>query len=290
MRNNSTTLRQWMTAIVLATMALSIVGCPPRGPEQEVRPPLTIPPYRDLALRYNVNTTGLEKVWSRATVDFNWRDDKGKHHERGEGNLILILPDRLALSVGKLGNTVFWVGFDSEQYWFFDLQGDGTVMVGRHENAGKPTTKPLPVPVHPLLWPTLMGLMTLDPDASPANPAVEVVDGLYVIEPPGTGLRLALDPVTALPRRIDLLDARGHSLVTARLTEHQRMNIAGLTPAAQPWVPTRIELQNVGQDGTVRLRLTDLTDDPTRIRDRAFDLEKLIKAHKPKERIDLDMP
>ncbi len=274
--------------VVLTLLALLLTGCPPQRPDVVRQPPLTIPPYRELALRYNVNTAGLEKLWSRATVDFNWRDEKGKHHQQGEGNLIMVLPDKLALSVGKLGNTVFWVGYDAQRYWLFDLQDDGVVMVGRHENLSKLTTRSLPVPVHPLLWPTLMGFVHLDPEAVPSEPAVEVIDGLYVIEPPNTSLRLALDPVTALPRRIDLLNARGQSVVIARLSEHQRMNIAGLAPAAQPWVPTRIELQNVGQDGTVKLRLSDLTDDTDRIRDKAFDLEKLIKAHKPKERIDLD--
>src|SRR5690606_20224884 len=127
--------------------------------------------------RYNANLQRLERVWSRATVELRWREDGKRRLEQGEGHLILALPDRLAMSIGKLGGVSLWAGADKDHYWLFNLldANDKHVHVGMHALARVGDQRG-PLPFRPIDLPRLLGLVTLDPNVAP-KPKVHRLDG-----------------------------------------------------------------------------------------------------------------
>ena len=225
-------------------------------------------------------------------VELKWTDDEGKHYEQGDGNLIVVKPHRVALSIGKLGNTVMWAGCDEQRYWLFDLHEEKTLYSGLHANAHlRDRAKRYPLPVHPLTLLWLMGITPIHPD-SPAvwTGTVDGANGDYMVEPHAGGTRLWLDAVDARVTRIDLLDVEGQTQAVCRLSRWQRVAMQGLPPGALPWVATRLELTMASQEGSMTLFLSDPTDgrEVGRIKDKAFDLGHLIKVFKPEKAVDLD--
>lgn len=274
-------------------MALGLLfnGCD--APQRVPAPPAAgLASAHEVIERYNANAMRIDRLWTRAVVELKWTDDRGKHYEQGDGNLILIKPDRVALSIGKLGNTIMWAGCDGERYWLFDLNEAKTLYSGLHANAHRrDRATRYPLPVHPL---TLLGLMGITP--IPADsPAVlagaeDRGDGDYMVEPRGGGSRLWLDGASARVTRIDLLDAAGQTQATCRLSRWQRVAVRGLPPGALPWVATRLELTMADREGSMTLFLSDPTDgrEGDRIKDKAFDLAHLTKVFKPEKTVDLD--
>lgn len=245
--------------------------------------------YRRVVGHYNQNLSRVDRLWARAVVELKWQDNEGSHFEQGEGNLILVLPDRVALSVGKLGHTLLWAGCDAQQYWLFDLRDQKTVYVGSHDDVATGEAGALPIPIRPLDLMHLLGITRIDTSRLPASPMIEWIDGHMLIEPPGAQWRVLIDPQTHRPVRIDLLDQDGHSRATGRLSRWKRMTIDGTHPGAYPWVATRLEVSLVERPGTMTLFLSAPTDGRAegRIKNQAFELPRLIKAFKPSRRIDL---
>lgn len=277
-------------AVMLALFTAALAGCiPPR--RTDIPHPAVMPHYVELAERYDANLAGLDRLWANATVRMKWVEKRRQRSESGEGVFMTVLPARMALSVGKLGNTLFWAGCDGQRYWLFDLTDDGVAYVGRHENVGQPGTQPFPAPVLPLQWPTLMGLTLLDPAVLPVPEVGWSGTGHYVIQP-RPGVRMLIEPDTALPSRIDLLASDGTVAVSAALSRPERVAVSGRGEADGPRIQTVVQLTVPGRQGTMTLKLSDPTDgrDEDRIRDGAFQFERLLKAYKPASVVDLDRP
>lgn len=269
---------------MLSVLVIALSGCCTKPvPIETIAPPPEMPRYGDLVRRYNANIAGASRLWSRAVIEMSWNDGERDRFEQGDGNVVAIAPDKIAFSVGKLGNVLIWAGCDEQRYWLFDLNGDKKAMVGRHEHVGKACARPLPAPVHPRDMTRLLGVTPIDPERVPTAPEVEWWSGCFVIEPPGTGTRLMLDPKTALPVRIDLTDERGRSRVVCNLAQHEPMLVEGKDESAGPKVARRLEVTVPGRRGGATLHLSDVSDgsDGDRIKDRLFDFQSLVKALKP---------
>src|SRR3990170_215866 len=78
----------------------------------EIAPVGQLPTYPELAQRYNANLAALDRLWARADVTVEYRDDKGrKRSDRGDDSKLLVAPPNdVALSVGGIGPPVLWVG------------------------------------------------------------------------------------------------------------------------------------------------------------------------------------
>jgi hypothetical protein len=277
-----------------AGVCLWTTGCAelPRVVEQEA--PEQFPSYEELVDRYNRNLDGVDRLWARAVVELEWEDEKGGHFEQGEGHLIVVLPDRVALSLGKLGKTMFWAGSDGQRYWLFDTRDDKSKLyVGRNDHPVDldENGRRVGFPIRPPELLKMLGIARIEPGVG-AGGAVGWREGCYVIEPPGTSLRFHLDPQTARPRRIDLVDSQGNELVTARLSGWETMTLSGVGPGAYPRVATRFEVVEPARHGTMTLFLSGVTDgkDEGRITSKVFDLQKLREVFKPREIVDLDAP
>ena len=113
-------LASWLRRIggaVLASAALALPACDhahkavgPDGtaPIVEMGP---APDYSEVAIRYNRRVDRLDRFFARANLNVTYFDQDGeKRNEQPEGRLQVIRPDRLALSLGRAGQTLFWFG------------------------------------------------------------------------------------------------------------------------------------------------------------------------------------
>ncbi len=277
--------------------ALVLAGC--QGPTKRTPKPLpkptesqaNVPSYKELVQRYNANAKRVDRLWSTAVVAMRWVDEDGKKQfEQGEGHFIYVRPNEVALTVGKVGKVMMWAGAGNDRYWLFDLRDKGKAYVGDPDNVGKPCTQPIPLPVYPRAVPHLLGLMPLDESLADQAPPVERINGQYLIEPPGLNLRMVLDPDTALPVRVDLLNDRGESVVVGKLSEHEYVEMEGHARNTEPKVATRAVFYAVGEDAQLSLNLSNLTDGRRfdKINENAFKFDVLQKKYHPAEVVDLD--
>lgn len=278
--------------VLMMSAMLWLGGCNATGDRVRHDPTEPLPSYQSLIESYNQRVERLDRVWSRAVVSVRWVDDRGRRQfEQGEGHFIFIRPHHVALNVGKLGRTLLWAGCDESQYWLFDLSQDPKLAyVGRMDQLDQAAASAFPMPVFPFEVLYLLGAMPLDAQAVPQEPAVEWLQGHYLIEPPGTGLRMLLDRQTHRPRRIDLLDERGASVIICQLDRYAAVEQQGVGPGGWPWMATRIEITIPGQEGSLRMSLSDQTDGRAfdTINPRIFELPRLMRMHNPDQVIDLD--
>lgn len=280
-----------IAAVAGALLVLLGVGCRATPGTATTRPEAPPPPYEAVAEVYNARAARLPRIWSRAVVQVRYLDEDGKQRSvQGEGHLQVIQPDRLALSAGKLGETLFWLGGDSDRFWAFELGDASRASVGRHENVGRPCARALAAPVHPLEALDLLGVTPLPAEPSPV--AWSADGRSLVVEFPGRfgPQRVFIDPMDYLPVRIELLDPRdGAVAVVATLEQHERVWIDG-SPGYNPQVATRIVIEHPGSESEVRLTLSDANDGSQRGRlaDAAFNFESLLRAFGPDEIVVLD--
>ena len=277
---------------------LLVVGCkttpdfePPARIDYDPNRP-GLPSYSEVVAGYNANAEHATRLWSRAVVELYWYDDKGRRRrETGDDStLIMKLPDQLALSVGKLGQTGLWIGADATRYWLIDLLADEkTAYVGTHAGAVIDPRR-IPLPLHPAQLPWLLGLRRIDPTQLPPEPAVEWLDGGLLIEPPGENVRLLLDASTLLVRRVVLLDAAGRATVNATASHHGRLRDNRIDEAKWAAIPLQIEASIVGEPDRMVLKLNEPFDGGRRVRDAAFDFELLVERFGPDRVVDLDAP
>ncbi|MEO0587227.1 MAG: hypothetical protein AAF078_06255, partial [Planctomycetota bacterium] len=98
-------------------------------------------------------------------------------------------------------------------------------------------------------------------------------------------VRYVFDPAVEHPIRIDLLEPDGGSAVTSRLSDAERVAYVG-RGAAEIGSDVSIALSDGSSELVLRLR--DYEPAGERIRDAAFDFERLVRAHRPDEIIDID--
>lgn len=275
----------------LAAVALLMTGCHNRPivPDDLMPPELdtrNVPGFTELIERYNAPLEGVEGVFARTKVELAWVNEKGKpRRESGDGKLLFRRPLDTGLSVEAFGQTILWAGSNAQQYWLFsDLQNDGDLQFGQHRLIGRPGGGRLGLPVQPNTVPYLLGLVPLDPQAVPPPPSVELVNGYYLIEPLGLPLRMLLDPKSARPVRVDLVDTEGKTAVICRLEGTVLVNGSALS------LPASIDLYPVGREARMTLEVRSATTNPKKLPDKLFDLEVLRGYYKPARTLDLDAP
>ena len=282
-------LRRAAGLAILTTLA---IGCQREpivpanlNPPAIDNPASELPDYAQLVERYNVTAAGLDRLWARTDVELRWLDDRDRaRRESGDGRLIFERPLNTAWTLEVFGDIKLWAGSDEQGFWMFDLLEDPVAYYG---NYAQPLARPLPLPVQPEAVPYLLGLMPLDPGRRPVAPEVEQVLGYFVIEPPGLGLRLMLDPETARPVRIDMIDDSGLSQLTCILTGQLEVQASdGQTVV----VPQTAELYPQRETSRLTLKLKRPSTDEKKIRARLFDFKQLADSFKVQRTIDLNRP
>ena len=290
-------MRYWMTVACALMATLALPGC---NRDKQVLPDTMLPDtasndaplpsYPHLIARYNHTAEQLSPIRADARVDLVWRNEKGQiKNEHGDGRFMYIKPRRVVLEVEEFGKG-FWAGADGERYWFFDFLEQRVGYVGRFDRLDGTHTNNLPLPVNPADLLHVMGLAKIDPTVIPDAPAVERVKGHYLIEPPGLALRMLLDPETARPVRVDLLDEEGSSRVICLLKDPIPVQPRDDDDPFMGNIESAIDVVMPANDARMTLTLKKPTHSDKHIREAYFDFDKLYKALKIKELIDLDEP
>lgn len=282
--------------LMLIAAALALSGCetPPSASSatSATQPQLPRLSYSEVAARFNANVKKIDRVWSRAVVEIHWLDGKKKKFEQGEGNLILMLPCKVAFSIGKLGNVMVWAGSDLKRYWLMDLREDRVAYIGGHANAELMPPDDLPVPVQPLELVRLLGIAAISPDASEASARTE--QGNYLLEPPGEHCRMWIDGKTFRASRIELLDDKGATRIDCRLTAYEPLELENQPPGAWPHMATKLAItvapRGQSPESRMSIFLSDLTDGRAddKISDKAFEFESLKRIFKVEKVVDVD--
>ncbi|MEO0964675.1 MAG: hypothetical protein AAFY08_06100 [Planctomycetota bacterium] len=238
----------------------------------------------ELVRRHNANAAKIEVVWCRLGIKLRWREEGKDRQESGDGVLVFRKPGELALTVGKLGQEGLWAGGDGERYWMFDLREDVAWVGGESAGGG------LPLPVQPADVARLLGWAAID-EAAVERGSVIPLGGRVLIEPRdeagrATG-RYVFEPGTVPPTRVDVLDAVGASLVTSRLSDPRAVSVSAAESAE---FMTGVEIAVSDGSATMSMRVRGIETDGGRVRDAAFDLDRLMRAHRPERVIDLDRP
>lgn len=275
-----------------------IAGCDtaPRVSDPAPRAPVPqAPSYEEVARRYNERAQHFDRLWARATLRMRYRDEAGNWQtEQGDGgHLMLVQPDHLALSTGKLGEPFFRLGSNAEQYWWFDLRKPRRAWVGRHDTAAArgadAAESPIPIPPRDLI--ELLGVTPLPTDAPGRVEWSADRRALVVTVPTDAGSRrLTLDPQTYEPATIELLDETGALVVGSELSEYTPVTVFGV--AARPRLPRYVVVSDPADEGELRLTISAAENSPGKSEpsDTVFDFEALVRAHNvaPENITDLD--
>ncbi len=252
-----------------------------------------LPKFDVLAARYNERVRGLESLRTPVGLIIDAEDQDGKsQREQVEGNLSLVQPRHVVMRLDKIGQTLFQLGSNPEQYWWIDLSGDEKVaLVGTHLRARPDTAARFGVPVHPL---DLLELLAITPlETEGARPGMRwSVDGKQVIlTMPGrwAGRRLWITPETGQATRVELLNTRGDVEVRARLEKYQIAAIRGDT-ITQPRIATKLYIEVPRSRVNVEMNIVEPENPGDRVRMTAFDLERQKDNLGVERVIDLDTP
>ena len=282
-----------MISILGACAALS--ACESGGSRVAQRSDKPVPAYEDVAQRYNERASRLSRIWARAVVSIDYKDENGKRrYKQGDGHLQLIQPGRLALSIGKLGEVVLWLGSDDARYWLLEPREHHRGYVGRHDRITRAKTEMLGIPVAPLDLIELLGVTPLP--ESPASGASVAWDATGVhllldLPVPDGHWRYTLDAETFFPTAIELFQGAGNQLVLrATLKRYEPVTLRGVG-GVFPRMASRIDLRHHESGALMRMTFEGMTDGGRhRLMPEVFQLASLVDALGIREMTDLDQP
>ena len=290
-------------AVVLLGLAtLAGVGCqssPSKpGPAVATGPVVKpLPPVASVVAAQNERVHGLDTLWARISLRVDGKLANAKlNKEEAEGYLQVVLPNKVAVSINKLGNTYFYLGSNDALYWWFDLTGDQKVFAGRHASATPETVDRFGVPVHPLDLIELLAITPIPATGQPGSPEKLhwSADGSliwYDVAARGSTKRVLIDPKTYMPVMVELLDKTGKVVVRSELSKYVAFASRSI-PGANPSVASRCIIKVPRQDLTITINVNDPgsgTPDGRPIKELAFNFEYLAKKAYPKAvPVDLD--
>ncbi|MBL0927321.1 MAG: hypothetical protein IBJ11_06675 [Phycisphaerales bacterium] len=314
-----------MTSRSMARLAAAVVACvgagagpsgcgtAPKGegPSEAPRVPLAEgPKYGAVEKVFNERAARLQRVWALAVTSFRWTDAEGKSRwEQGEGHFQFVGPLSSAISVGKVGEVILWLGSDSTRYWMFDRTDAKRAFVGRHERFSAETGRRVGMPATPRQILTLTGMTPMWaasrlervrwPLTTWVSQTVRLNGGATVIaqEPAAEGAvkgawRRYIDPATGEAARVELVDTAGRTVLYSELSEYTAIRLTGTGALVR--VPARMQIFHPETGASMSIAL-----DPPSIEDAAgsrrklqpsvFDFEQLVERLGPFTRvIDID--
>jgi hypothetical protein len=275
---------------ILPVLLLALIACGCRTSDAPSAAPA--PPVAEVVQAYDARVARLDRIWARTTVAFRYRDAEGAdRYDQGDGFFQLRDGDKLALNIGKLGETMLWIGCDAERYWLFDLLDQRTRFTGRHDQFTEEKARRLGLPVAPRDLLTLVGLMPLG-DIEEIGVDADGQWQLRRTDANGAWL-FTLEPGSALPRRIERLDADGELQLRSELSDDKFVDITG-EGGNDPIIAAKMRIAHVpsGQSLTILLD-GDVIDGRRSNKPKPinFDLDVLTDLLGPIDRmVDVDAP
>ncbi|HVZ93795.1 MAG TPA: hypothetical protein VG797_04730 [Phycisphaerales bacterium] len=291
-------MRPALGAIATLVVCVTLCGCR----SDSVRPLPAGVTYQTMAERQNARVASIPRLWSRAVVSVDYLDREGeRHYVQGDSSFFqLISPSRMALSVGKSGETFVWLGCDAERYWLIETKEHPQALVGRHDVLTPEKLRRLGLPAPPLDLFTLIGLSEWPAHTEPsAVPVVVTSRGRDVIRLDarrGSAVfRYLLDAKTRRPSTVSMLDERtGEETVVAQLDQYQGVETAGMG-GSYPEMPTVIRIEQPSTGTVIKLSLSGMNDGVVnggmkkgRLAAGNFDFDELLKSFGIRKIVDLD--
>lgn len=240
-------------------------------------------------IAHNVRVERLGVLWSRGIVAFRYRDADGNlRDDQGNANVQLILPDRFAMRIHKVGETLLWIGCDAERYWMIDLLTEPSrAYVGRHDDFTGEKGERVGLPVPPRELSRLMGLEELPPFEAGGARLRSVTDRAVVIEVPSRwGWWVYRLDGEGRAEAIQLRNMEDRVLLEATLENYTPVELRGVG-GARPRTAGRVRLTAPGTDWRITVEL-DVPNNRLP-NDEAFDFDELVDILGPDEVIDLDL-
>lgn len=299
MRLRDATCPRAVRAFALAAIAaFGIVGCRSSPPAQQpkdvgARVPGPLPAVTAIVQAQNDRVKGLDSLWARVSLRVDGKLANAKlNKEEAEGYLQVVLPDKVAVIINKLGNTYFYLGSNAELYWWFDLTGDKRAYFGRHAQATPETVDRFGIPVHPLDLIELMAITPIDSGDAPLKLHWSADGALlwYDVRARGSTKRVLVDPKTLLPVMVELIDRTGKVVVRSELSKYIAFASRSVR-GANPSIPSRCIIKVPRQDLTITINLNDPAGSLPNgrpINPVAFDFLELNKRYPVTSLIDLD--
>ncbi len=289
--------RARMRMIAGATLgATCLVAWPTWAEPEPVRATADVAaPEAKVLASYASRASSLSRLWARVVFVLEYKDADGHaRSEQGEGHLQFLAPDRLALSLGKVGQRVLYLGCDHDRFWFFDMTDGGRAYVGRNANVGKPCTEDTGLPANPLDVLATLGVCAL-PEGSVGRIGGGVGEARIFSTTPSGRLRITAGIDTGEPSRIELLPGAagdgatwaGSPTIVATMSEYTPVEMRG------GGAPVRMPKQIVMEARAREMKLTLHLYDPVRgsekqLPPQAFDLDHLLDRLAPASVRELD--
>ncbi|MEO1007699.1 MAG: hypothetical protein AAFX79_03985 [Planctomycetota bacterium] len=290
------------TLAKLATMtiaALLAAGCasapePPPQPEPVAAVERPLPDYDAVAARINVRSERLERFFAGATTRVWYIGEQGEEEtEQLDGYVHMVAPDKISLTLQKLGVDGAVLGSNEQRYWWFDLAEDPPVAaIGTHEKADPDRLGDFYLPVHPLDLILLFGFAPMperDDEAAEMrwSPGGERL--IVAAEARWGACEYWLDPESLEVQRVVLRRAADEPpVLTADLPIYQEFDdrVSGLPTKVR--VPRRMLIDVPALDARARLTISAPRADRRRPDDRAFQLQDALARHGIKAFRDVD--
>lgn len=283
-------------------MVFCAAGCncatkPKPGPLDSGSLDLSAYNYEDVAAVMNERAARLERFWA-ATITTVWYIGKEGEDEvdQLDGDLHIVQPDKIALSLRKVGVDGAALGANERFYWYMDLLADDPVAsIGTHEKADPDRLASLGVPVHPLDLLLLLGFSSVpDEPMDPEQPLkLSPRGGNIVLTAPARWgvVEYTLNPETFEPVRVALKrDASLPPILTADMMPGTVMftdRVNRDLPDVR--IPERILIDVPELDARVRIRLLGAQSSKRRPDERAFDLGDALSRYGVRLKRDLDV-
>lgn len=273
----------WMI-LVAGCLMVVFPGCQTlqRGPE-----PIVSVSLAEVLDAHNARAEAIGRLWARASVQvIGVQADGGSLREQAQGHLQIEQPDRVALSLGKLGKVQLYLGSNDSVYWWMDMvdPDNKSVVVGRHDLVTPGKAELLGVPVYPRDLIRLLGITAIE--KSRVVGGVTVHNRRFVVDVRLDSGRMLyqFDPRSLEPVRIEYMDESGRMVVVADLERYDFVTVVG-DARSKPRIAEKVNLTLA--DGTVvRMSLYDPQNKP--LRSTAFELEKLARGYRIETVYDLD--
>ncbi|MEE8155219.1 MAG: hypothetical protein V3T53_09740 [Phycisphaerales bacterium] len=243
-----------------------------------------MPSYETIAARHNDRLDRLTALNAAGSIELRWTDDQGRHFESGRAEVWIVLPDRTAMDVQKLGERLMWMGSNGSDTWMIDFRGDETVLYLHDASSENQPEAADRVPIEPVTLLKLLGLGRLpaesETDSSPVTYDAGREAWVVTVREADDLLRLFFDRESFLPTRVELLSL-DHEILrhsTLSLRRYDLVQMVGLVPGTQPRFPTLAEVFNADGSGSIKLALRGPTD---AVKDKYFELDWLLRAFRP---------
>lgn len=277
---------------VLAIAVIALGACRAKpAPIAEERSE-ALPTYAEVYAKAEERVGALDRFWAIAVVGLRYRDAEGEaRREQGEGHLQVVRPSRVALTIGKLGETYLLLGCDEERFWWIERLETRRAYVGGQEGARNLALERVGVPVLPTDVLVLADMVRWPEPGSDDAGRVVPADGpgLFAVEFEEAGRlrRVTLTRSVFDPVAVELFAEEGKLVARSELSQHERVENR-MEPLRPQRVPARINIDVPSAESRIELNLSQMEISERRPRALVFDLNELIERFGIEEIIRLE--